>query len=344
MQQLSGRKTARSTAASADGIMNLMSSFQLTSARAATRNPAKSKKNRRHIAGFLPCGAPYLTYEWRDRVRNNLLSIEILLFGAVDEKRCSIDLVECTDGTQKLVLTQALPASWLSMSHFASNTDCSAGDGYARFVARKDLVAQLKEDFGHDGHATMKQEFVLPFRVDNFKDLKHCYKGTGDWFDEWPLLEKTKKRNGQEKTKTVGYMKVLHVQMVAEEKIEKLKKKTVTKRVHKAAYLNDGGSSEDSEEEDDGSNSDSSSDDDISYEPRARSRRSTNHNQNYRHQNNDGNNSINMADEGSSTVSFDVRRVDAARKVPFNSIQHTTPQAGNMATSFDTADDGLVDY
>ena len=207
-------------------------------------------------------------------------------------------------------------------------------------MARKDLVAQLKEDFSHDGQATMKQEFVLPFRVDNFKDLKHSYKGTGDWFDEWPLLEKTKKRNGQQKTKTVGFMKVLHVQMVAEEKVAKLKKKAVKRRVKKAAYMNDG-SSDDSEED---GNSDSSSDDDISYAPPARSAPNPNQNHNYNNQNNDDNNSISMGGGGSSTASFDVARAEAARRVPFSSLHTRGAKAADMATSFDTADDGVVDY
>jgi hypothetical protein len=63
---------------------------------------------------------------------NNLLLIEILQFGAIDENMCSVDLVECTDVMQKLSIIQALPlsSSWLSMDHFSSNTNDQEFDGF----------------------------------------------------------------------------------------------------------------------------------------------------------------------------------------------------------------------
>jgi hypothetical protein len=96
---------------------NMVNSFCLTS----VNQPSSTQKKKSVLHhGYLPSlGSPFLIYEWKDSTKSkNMLNIKVLLF---QEPRTlndfAVDIEEKGDDDQKIVISQSLPSSWLSMTH-----------------------------------------------------------------------------------------------------------------------------------------------------------------------------------------------------------------------------------
>ena len=160
-----------------------------------------------------------------------------------------------------------------------SKPDVVNGNDWAfRRQARNTRVMELKANCGSYYGVRLKQIITgFPFCVKDWT-VKDAYKGTGYWFESWPVVQKVKKkgrrkksssrsraestRSGHDyKSKVVGFHNLLVIQMVNEEKFYGNKKKTPKKKtatVKKHIFL----SSSDSDSS--SSSSDSSSDTSIS--------------------------------------------------------------------------------
>ena len=104
------RKLAATTAIDSklSGMMN--SSLNVSSA-------IKKKKKKQFEKESLSSSSPSLLYHWEDENNNNRLTLEVLLFGAIDENKLTFCLEEPhpVTGTQVLSFSNPLPPAWLSM-------------------------------------------------------------------------------------------------------------------------------------------------------------------------------------------------------------------------------------
>ena len=224
----------------------------------------KKKKGKKKLIdeGYLSCGAPFLLYHWEDRNTNNRLTLEVLLFGAIDQSKLTLNLGEPhpRNGTQQLFLSNPLPPAWLSMKEFENNNTMTDYNTIKQHEARRRHLVELEKFFvnaaGGDGEGQIlsQQEFTLPFEVENFNS-QHPYEGTGYYLEKRPVVKKRKKiRRNQSQVKIVDIMNVLVVQMVAQEKCEKKKKKKTKKTFYSKACTYQASSS--SSNSDDSSSSD----------------------------------------------------------------------------------------
>ncbi len=70
--------------------------------------------------GYLPSlGSPFLIYDWKDSTKsNNILNIKVLLFqGPRTLNDFAVGIEEKGGQWSKIVISQSLPSSWLSMTH-----------------------------------------------------------------------------------------------------------------------------------------------------------------------------------------------------------------------------------
>jgi hypothetical protein len=181
---------------------NMVNSFCLTS---VSQPPSawKKKKNLLH-QGYLPSsGSPFLIYDWKDSAKsNNMLNIKVLLF---QEPRTlddfAVEIEEKGGYDQKNVISQSLPSSWLSMTHFVhAFKNVEGEDGIVQERARQYHVCNVQDLFGQEDQKaiTMKQEIDLPFCCDSDFLVWGSYQGTGFWFDSWKVPRKSKKGRSQE--------------------------------------------------------------------------------------------------------------------------------------------------
>jgi hypothetical protein len=178
---------------------NMVNSFRLTS---VSQPPPRRKKKKNVLhQGYLPSlGSPFLIYDWKDSTKsNNMLNIEVLLFQeprTLDE--FAVEIEEKGGNDQKIVISQSLPSSWLSMTHFRrAFKNIEGEDGIMRRCARQYHLHELENLFGQEDKKdiTMKQEIDLPFHCDSDFLVQGSYQGTGFWFDSWKVPRKTKKRS-----------------------------------------------------------------------------------------------------------------------------------------------------
>ena len=228
-----------------------------------SRTPTKPKKRKaarkNAVVSNLPSGCPFLSYQWKDYKRNTLLTIEILMYGDVDVNRVKIDIEEKgRNGCQKIIISQPLPPSWLCMQHFKGLNDGAGKEApAARHDSRTDHINELQHSYGHK--LVTKHEMVLPFRCDDF-NLKGAYDGTGTWFEHWPVEKIKVRKNGMRVNKIVGYVNVLTIQLVGEDKVRQEKIKTPKRRTKSRAYVQ-----RSMKEDYDSSSSDDDADIDVSY-------------------------------------------------------------------------------
>ena len=119
----------------------------------------------------------FMCYAWKDKKTNQLLTIEVLVHGT--GKTCSIQLEEeYPGGSQILTVTQALPPSWFSMSHFENYNNMDEYNVIQRYGARKNFIKAVSadKDSKNDKFLT-KQVFCLPFRCDDV-NMKTRYDDT----------------------------------------------------------------------------------------------------------------------------------------------------------------------
>jgi hypothetical protein len=169
------------------GMGNMVNSFRLTS----ISQPPSARKKKKNVLcqGYLPSsGSPFLIYDWKDTVKsNNMLNIEVLLF---QEPRTlndfAVEIEEKGGNDQKIVISQSLPSSWLSMTHFTcAFKNIEGEDGIMQRRARQYHLHELENLFGQEDKKdiTMKQEMNLPFCCDSDFLVQGSYQGTGFWFD-----------------------------------------------------------------------------------------------------------------------------------------------------------------
>jgi hypothetical protein len=236
---------------------NMVDSFHLTS----ISQPPSARKKSVLCQGYLPSsGVPFLIYDWKDSVKsNNMLNIEVLLF---QEPRTLDDFgvvfEEKGDNDQKIVISQSLPSSWLSMNHFVCAFKNTEGeDGIAWKRARQYHIRDVQNLFGKEDKKdiTMKQEIDLPFRYDSDFLVQGLYQGTGFWFDSWKVPRKTKKKKSRSLEEDDDYdiVNILTIQLVAEEKVvtKRIKKKTPRKTAGMQVYVCSSDSKDDSSEDED---------------------------------------------------------------------------------------------
>ena len=212
------------------GMMNdvlNVSSAKKRAAKGGTKKKEDGATNR-----MISIGAPFLMYQWKDRSSNNRLTLEVLLFGAVDQKKINLTLGEASSrsGCQSLCLSNPLPPAWLSMQEFENNIDMTEYNNVVQHGARKSHLVQLEENhFSSETNQILShQEFNLPFIVENFKD-ENPYEGTGYYLEKRHVVKRSKKNKND---KVVDIMNVLVVQMVSEEKCAKKKSKKVKSTVY----------------------------------------------------------------------------------------------------------------
>ena len=207
---------------------------------------ARRHKKGKREKGYLPCGAPFLLYHWEDRNTNNRLTLEVLLFGAIDQKKISLNLgiPDARTGEQPLYFLNPVPPAWLSMKEFENNNSMTDYNTIKQHGARRSLLNEFEKKFvsGETNELVSQQEFILPFEVENFNS-QHPYEGTGYYLDKRPVVKKPKRRGGN--PKIVDIMNVLVVDMVAEEKCTKTKKKKAKKAIYSKACTYEASSSDD---------------------------------------------------------------------------------------------------
>jgi hypothetical protein len=238
----------------------MVDSFRLTS----VSQPPSARKKKKNVLrqGYLPSsGSPFLIYDWIDTVKcNNMLNIEVLLFQeprTLDE--FAVEIEEKGGNNQKIVISQSLPSSWLSMTHFKrAFKNIEGEDGFMRRRARQFHLHEFENLFGQEDKKdiTMKQEIDLPFRCDSDFLVRGSYQGTGFWFDSWKVPRKTKKKKKSrslEEDDDYDVVNVLTIQLVAEEKVapKKIKKKTPKKSSRIPVYVCSSDSEDDSSEDED---------------------------------------------------------------------------------------------
>jgi hypothetical protein len=115
----------------------MVNSFCLTS---ISQPPASAQKKKKNVLcqGYLPSlGSTFLIYDWKDSAKfNNMLNVEVLL---LQEPRTlndfTVEIEDKGDDDQKIVISQSIPSSWLSMTHFMHafmNTEGKDGIAWKR--------------------------------------------------------------------------------------------------------------------------------------------------------------------------------------------------------------------
>ena len=213
--------------------MNL-SNVTSTNSRA---NGIKTKKQ------ALSSSKPFICYKWKDIDLNQFISLEILL--NCSGEVCTVELEEIGGCQQAIVLTQSLPRSWLNMDYFRSKLDMRNNyNDSQRLAARADYMKAMSHKYGENSREDLvmsKQYFKLPFRCDDI-NVRGGYPGTGYSEDIWPVLGRKKvvmKGNSYvEEREELGFVNVLTINLVAEEKYQKRNDNTPKKKKLSAAFNN----------------------------------------------------------------------------------------------------------
>ena len=153
---------------------------------------------------------------------NEFLTIEVLVHGTGETWSIQLE-EEYPGGLQILSVTQALPPSWFSMSHFENYNNMDEYNVIQRYGARKNFIKAVSadKDSKNDKFLT-KQVFCLPFRCDDV-NMKTRYDDTWSRESTWEVLgkpnKKHKKNSKRDKKRPVlGHVHILTIQLVAEEK------------------------------------------------------------------------------------------------------------------------------
>jgi len=255
---------------------------------------SRKAKKRMIQTSYLPSGAPYLLYYWEDRNSNNRLTLEVLLYGAIHQSKMMVSLGEVdVSGQQKLFLTNPLPPAWLSMREFEHNNNMQDYNTIKQHGARKVFLVELeaRHSTSDSDQIESQQAFILPFEVENFNAM-HPYEGTGYYLEKRPVVKRSSRRRGE--AKMVDIMNILVVNMVAEEKCSKVKKKKAKTTKFAKACTFQGSSSDESDESSDTGR-------------RTRSARNPNTRRNYNNQNSD-------EDESNAGISYDGMEISLGDK------------------------------
>lgn len=164
---------------------------------------------------------PNFFYLWKDKVRNKLVTYEILLPSGTKEEQVGMRLVEGQDGRQVLRISVEYSPLFLANDYFKNNCTLeNETDSVNRFSARVDRLLQLEKMYlKHDevdqlvGH----QDLPVPFPADNPFQLhvgEKAYANTGHMYRIIPLTDIVGNR--------VSQMDILIVTLVeAERRISK---------------------------------------------------------------------------------------------------------------------------
>ena len=252
-----GRGVARSnTAASSNknstmvDLTSFMKRMQLNNSLSSANGRSNSGNRRPQKKEILPSNKPFFCYTWKDFDLNEFITLEVQL--SCSGESCKVEIEEMSDGTQVVVLSQPLPRSWLNMDFFSRNIDIKENfNDSQRLAARADYMKAMSRRYGEstrEDTVVAKQYFKLPFRCDDL-NVRGGYPGTGYYEDVWPVLGKKKivQRGNTyvEEREEVGYVNILTIHLVSEEKHQRRNDKTPQRR-QMAAYK------EDSDEEEGG--------------------------------------------------------------------------------------------
>ena len=252
-----GRGVARSnTAASSNknstmvDLTSFMKRMQLNNSLSSANGRSNSGNRRQQKKEILPSNKPFFCYTWKDFDLNEFITLEVQL--SCSGESCKVEIEEMSDGTQVVVLSQPLPRSWLNMDFFSRNIDIKENfNDSQRLAARADYMKAMSHRYGEstrEDTVVAKQYFKLPFRCDDL-NVRGGYPGTGYYEDVWPVLGKKKivQRGNTyvEEREEVGYVNILTIHLVSEEKHQRRNDKTPQRR-QMAAY------EEDSDEEEGG--------------------------------------------------------------------------------------------
>ena len=230
---------------------------ELSGMMSSSLNVSSLKKKKKHVEkGFLSSGAPSLLYHWEDENNNNCLTLEVLLFGAIDESKLTFCLEDPhpITGNQILSFSNPLPPAWLSMQNFEKNSDMRDYNTIKQHSARRRILVDLEEKhlLSKTNQILSQQKFLLPYQVKNF-NKQHPYEGTGYFLDKRPVVKQSRRggrRGGNDSAKIVDIMNVLVIHMVSEEKCSKLKKKKARHTFYSKACTYEAASSDSSSDDD----------------------------------------------------------------------------------------------
>ena len=201
-----------------------------------------------------PSSKPFICYAWKDLELNQFITLEIQL--SCSGENCTVEIEEIGGGAQAVVLSQALPRSWLSMDYYrrniklmrnnnGSNINDRDRDNYndlQRLAARADCMKALSNQYGdslREDTVVTKQYFKLPFRCDDI-NVRGGYHGTGYSEDIWPVLGRKRmvvRGTGYvERREEIGQVNILTINLVAEEKYQKRNDKTPKRKKLAAAF------------------------------------------------------------------------------------------------------------
>ena len=172
------------------------------------KTPSKKNKSKtRKVAeGILPSCLPSIAYIWKDNRRNRLTTIEVHLPSAATEEEVEINLVDTTNGKgpQTLCVTLKYSELFLDQDFFKAVCDLNIPTNSTnRHSARADHLLALRSAFSRRNEDSIRaqQDFVLPFRCDNFFNLpigEAAYPNTGYEFRAIPIKNRLTKNQESE--------------------------------------------------------------------------------------------------------------------------------------------------
>ena len=241
----------------------------------------KKMKKTEFEKSFFSTKAPFLLYHWEDENSNNRLTLEVLLFGAIDESKLTFCLEEPNPvtGSQILSFSNPLPPAWLSMRVFEKNRDMKDYNTIKQHSARRRLLVDLEDNYStsDSNQILSQQKFLLPYQVENFNG-QHPYQGTGYFLDKRPVVKR-----GGNSAKVNDIMNVLVVEMVSEEKCMKTKKKKARHTFYSKACTYEAASSESRSDDDEDVSSNQHTSRTMNNHRRSRSRSSRKFQQQQQH-------------------------------------------------------------
>ena len=170
------------------------------------KTPSKKKKPEVVTKGVLPSILPSIAYIWKDNRRNRLTTIEVHLPSAATEDEVEINLVDTTNGKgpQTLCVTLKYSELFLDQDFFRAVCDLNIETNSTnRHSARADHLLALCSTFSRHNKDSIRaqQDFVLPFRCDNFFNLpigETAYPNTGYEFRAIPIKNRITKNQESE--------------------------------------------------------------------------------------------------------------------------------------------------
>jgi hypothetical protein len=108
--------------------------------------PTSKEALRSMIQRLSSTGCLYLLHTWKDKKNNEMVNVEVLMHGEVNDQYVKVDLIEAGHDCQKLAIAQALQAYWLSIGHFESLNEEETLD---RANAQTDQTNEPQDKYGN---------------------------------------------------------------------------------------------------------------------------------------------------------------------------------------------------